>query len=32
MPRHEEQATLAYSADGLFAVVADGTDYPSFVP
>jgi coenzyme Q-binding protein COQ10 len=32
MPRHEEQATLAYSADELFAVVADVKDYPSFVP
>ena len=32
MPRHEEQATLAYSADELFAVVADVKDYPLFVP
>jgi coenzyme Q-binding protein COQ10 len=32
MPRHEEQATLAYGADELFAVVADVKDYPSFVP
>ena len=32
MPRHEEQATLAYSADELFTVVADVKDYPSFVP
>ena len=32
MPRHEEQATLAYSADDLFAVVADVKDYPAFVP
>jgi coenzyme Q-binding protein COQ10 len=32
MPRHEEQATLAYSADELFVVVADVKDYPSFVP
>jgi len=32
MPRHEEQATLAYSADELFAVVANIRDYPSFVP
>jgi coenzyme Q-binding protein COQ10 len=32
MPRHEEQATLAYSAEELFAVVADIKDYPSFVP
>jgi coenzyme Q-binding protein COQ10 len=32
MPRHEEQATLAYSADELFEVVADVKDYPSFVP
>jgi hypothetical protein len=30
MPRHEEQATLAYSADELFTVVADVKDYPSF--
>ncbi len=32
MPRHEEQATLAYGADELFTVVADVKDYPSFVP
>ena len=32
MSRHEERATLAYSADELFAVVADVRDYPSFVP
>ena len=32
MPRHEEQATLDYSAEELFAVVADVKDYPSFVP
>ena len=32
MPRHEEQATLAYSPEELFAVVADVKDYPSFVP
>jgi coenzyme Q-binding protein COQ10 len=32
MPRHEEQATLAYSAYELFAVVADVKDYPLFVP
>ena len=32
MPRHEEQSTLSYSADELFAVVADVKDYPSFVP
>ena len=32
MPRHEEQATLAYDADELFAVVADVKDYPLFVP
>lgn len=32
MPRHEEQATLAYGADELFAVVADIKEYPSFVP
>ena len=31
MPRHEEQATLDYSPDELFAVVADVKDYPSFV-
>jgi coenzyme Q-binding protein COQ10 len=32
MPRHEEQTTLAYSADELFDVVANIRDYPSFVP
>ena len=32
MPRHEEQATLAYGADELFAVVADVKEYPAFVP
>jgi coenzyme Q-binding protein COQ10 len=32
MPRHEEQATLAYGADELFEVVANVKDYPSFVP
>ena len=32
MPRHEEQKTLPYTADELFAVVADVKDYPSFVP
>jgi len=32
MPRHEEQATLAYGAEELFAVVADVKDYPLFVP
>jgi coenzyme Q-binding protein COQ10 len=32
MPRHEEQKTLAYTADELFSVVADIKDYPSFVP
>jgi coenzyme Q-binding protein COQ10 len=32
MPRHEEQAMLAYSADELFEVVADVKDYPLFVP
>jgi coenzyme Q-binding protein COQ10 len=32
MPHHEERATLHYSADELFAVVADVKDYPSFVP
>lgn len=32
MPRHEEQATLAYRADELYDVVANIRDYPSFVP
>ena len=32
MPRHEEQQTLAYTADELFSVVANVKDYPSFVP
>ena len=32
MPRHEEQKTLAYTADELFSVVADVKDYPLFVP
>jgi coenzyme Q-binding protein COQ10 len=32
MPRHTEEAILAYSADELFAVVADVKDYPSFIP
>ena len=32
MPRHEEQATLAYTPDELFEVVANVRDYPSFVP
>jgi coenzyme Q-binding protein COQ10 len=32
MPRHEERATLAYSADELFEVVADVKEYPLFVP
>jgi coenzyme Q-binding protein COQ10 len=32
MPRHEEQATLAYSADELFEIVANIRDYPAFVP
>jgi coenzyme Q-binding protein COQ10 len=32
MPRHEEQKTLAYTADELFSLVADVKDYPSFVP
>jgi coenzyme Q-binding protein COQ10 len=32
MPRHEEQKTLAYTADVLFSVVANIKDYPSFVP
>jgi ribosome-associated toxin RatA of RatAB toxin-antitoxin module len=30
MPRHEEQKTLAYTADELFSVLADVKDYPSF--
>src|SRR5215469_14808943 len=32
MPRHEEQKTLAYTADELFTVVADVKDYPLFLP
>ncbi len=32
MPHHEEPATPHYSADELFAVVADVKDYPAFVP
>jgi coenzyme Q-binding protein COQ10 len=32
MPHHEEQATLPYTADELFEVVADVKDYPSFIP
>jgi coenzyme Q-binding protein COQ10 len=32
MPCHEDRATLAYSADELFGVVADVKDYPLFVP
>ena len=32
MPTHEEQKRLTYTADELFAVVADVKDYPSFVP
>src|ERR1700722_13825793 len=32
MTRHAEQATLAYSADELFVVVADVKEYPLFVP
>ena len=32
MPRHEEQATLAYDPDELFTVVADVKAYPLFVP
>jgi coenzyme Q-binding protein COQ10 len=32
MPKHMEQATLAYTADELFEVVADVNDYPHFVP
>ena len=32
MSRHAEQATLSYSADELFAVVADVKHYPLFVP
>jgi coenzyme Q-binding protein COQ10 len=32
MPRHEEQKTLAYTADERFLVVANVKDYPSLVP
>jgi coenzyme Q-binding protein COQ10 len=32
MPSHSEQATLAYTADELFDVVADVNNYPNFVP
>jgi hypothetical protein len=32
MPSHEEQKTLTYTVDELFAIVADVKDYPSFVP
>lgn len=32
MPRHAEEAVLAYAPDELFAVVADVKDYPAFVP
>jgi coenzyme Q-binding protein COQ10 len=32
MPRHEEQKTIAYTADELFSVVADVKEYPAFVP
>jgi coenzyme Q-binding protein COQ10 len=32
MSRHAEQATLSYSAEELFAVVADVKHYPLFVP
>ena len=32
MPSHEEQKRLTYTADELFAVVADVKDYPSFIP
>jgi coenzyme Q-binding protein COQ10 len=32
VPRHEEQRTLAYTADELFSVVADVKEYPAFVP
>lgn len=32
MPRYQEQATLTYGADELFAVVASVKDYPAFVP
>jgi coenzyme Q-binding protein COQ10 len=32
MPRHEEQATLAYTAEELFEIVANVNDYPRFVP
>jgi coenzyme Q-binding protein COQ10 len=32
MSHHAEEATLAYSADELFAIVADVQHYPLFVP
>ena len=32
MPGHEEHATLAYTPDERFGVVANVKDYPSFVP
>ena len=32
MPSHEEQKRLTYTADELFAVVADVKDYPSSFP
>ena len=32
MPSHEEQKRLTYTANELFAIVADVKDYPSFVP
>jgi coenzyme Q-binding protein COQ10 len=32
MPRHEEQTVLPYGAEELFSVVANVSDYPSFIP
>ncbi len=32
MPRHEELRTLPYSADELYAIVADVEKYPQFLP
>jgi coenzyme Q-binding protein COQ10 len=32
VPRHEEQKTLGYAAEELFAVVAAVKEYPAFVP
>jgi coenzyme Q-binding protein COQ10 len=32
MPRHEEQTTIPYGAEEVFAVVADVRDYPAFIP